>query len=133
MNRMRGFASVEILLLSTLLLGLFYAMLTGVNSVAKGIVEEGEAVSGYRKVLSAVERVVEESTVRGVAEEVVALPAPATLSWGGEEINVDVNGLVIAGSVPGFDIVPGSKRVGEGSALVRATSTGGGVILEVVQ
>ena len=134
---MKGFASVEILLIGLVLLGLFGVLVPSTNKTMNTLSAEGRSMIEARKLIYAFKRAVSLATVEGIHTESAVVPADGNLYWGDGvvEYNFTVEGNVISvrGDLSGYNVSGGSKEVKAGSVGISAAVNNGTIQVGVNQ
>ena len=132
---MRGFVSIEILLIGLMLIGLFGALTPAANRAMNGLSEGGRNLVEARKMVGIMERVVELASVHGYAQGTITVPVDGNVGWGDGRIEYnyveDGNLITVKGGLPGYNITADRNSIKAGSATVDARLVNGSIVLEV--
>jgi hypothetical protein len=132
---MKGFVSIEILLLGLMLIGLFGALTPATNRMMNGLSENGRNLIEARELIGTIERTIELASVHGYAQGAIIVPVDGNIGWGNEEVEYnyveDGNLITVRGKLPGYNITPDRNAVKAGNAVVEANLINGSIVLEV--
>ncbi len=119
---MRGFVSVEVLLIALVLLGMFYPLAQGMVNSTKNVSKETVVLTYVRMSLSQIKMALYRSTILGTQYTVVTVPVNGIeLSCNGSSVSMRWGSNEYFIQLPGFNVRCTTTTLSRGSSAIRVT------------